>query len=161
MSEQAEALARRPLIIDRPQSIPMRERVAWGFITIVFWIFWAYLWSPLITLAGWGVGIYLGYRNLALGDHGGHLWEVLLPYAEVIVLLGVALLGWAHIQWRRFRNQQRRRPPISVTAAELAKSELTHADLSIEQIEAWQRERRLEVEHDAAGRVTGAINLAT
>ena len=159
MNQLAEARPRRQLIIDRPELVPVRHRVAWGVLTAVFWIAWAYLWSPVITLAAWGLGLYLGYRNLAPDIFSGELWPIVLSYVAVVVVIGIVLLGWAQIEFLRFRSAARRRAPVPVTPGDLAALDTTQVGLSVAQIEAWQHERRLEVSHDDAGRIVGATVL--
>jgi biofilm PGA synthesis protein PgaD len=149
----------RPLIIDRPELVPVRSRVTFGALTIVFWLVWAYLWSPLLTLAGWGVGLYLGYTNLAPDFRAGRIWPILLSYLAVIVALGALLLGWASIQWARFRTVDRRAATDPVSAAELAVHPLIQVGLDESSLLRWQRSRRLVVTHDEHGRVTGAEEI--
>jgi len=159
MNQLAEARPRRQLIIDRPELVPVRHRVAWGVLTALFWLAWAYLWSPVITLAAWAVGLYVGYRNLAPSVFSGEIWPIVLSYLAVIVVIGIVLLGWAQIEFRRFRSAVRRRAPVPVTPADLAALDSTQVGLTDSQIAAWQCERRLEVSHDGSGRIVGAAVL--
>ncbi len=146
----------RAPIINRPDQVPIRQRLTLAVLTGALWAVWLYLWSPLITLLLWLLATWLGWRVVAPVMAREHLLTSVLQLLAVAGVLGLLLLLWATVEYLRFRNVSRRRWAAGVSTAELASSELTHAGLTKAQIEAWQQSRRLLVEHDEEGRVSGA-----
>ena len=136
--------------------MPLRERLLFGALTTGFWLLWLYLWWPLATLLLWLVGAYLGWTRVVPSIVSGTFWPALANYVLLTLLLTGGLTAWSAWQFVRFRNVERRRPSPPVGVEELAASELTHAGLTTEQIGRWQQARCLLVEHDDAGRVSGA-----
>ncbi len=102
----------RGMIIERPDRQSRGRRFGFGFLTLVFWMIWLYLWMPLITALAW----YLGFRQfelqfLQLGGFDG-LREVLGTYFTVFELIVVAFLGWSLYNQRRHARNKQVFPPV-------------------------------------------------
>lgn len=99
------------LIIERPdlQSWPLV--LGSRLVTGAMWGLYVYLWLPLLTLLGWALGIDSAYEQMV--KLGGYqivlgLW---LFFAAVILIMGGLLLGWARVNFYRFRGPDRRQLP--------------------------------------------------
>ncbi|MCC6610124.1 MAG: poly-beta-1,6-N-acetyl-D-glucosamine biosynthesis protein PgaD [Burkholderiales bacterium] len=141
---------KRPLIIERPDLQAESQRWLYLFLTLAFWLFYLYLWLPLVTLAGWAFGLWRGYDVFFLHEGYRHLITILLWYAAGIGLFSAALIGWAVYNWIRFRGEQRRRHPRPVTLIEQA----NHYAVQPHALASWRRAKVLVVAHDPLGRIT-------
>lgn len=99
------------LIIERPdlQSWPLI--LGSRMVTALMWGLYVYLWLPLLTLLGWALGMDSAYEQMiALGGYQIvlGLW---LFFAAVILIMGGLLLGWARLNFYRFRGPDRRQLP--------------------------------------------------
>ena len=142
----------KQLIFTDPSLAPLRQRFGWALVTAFFWVAWIYLWLPLVTLLFWMLGIKSFYYLNILGGPNKNVTELAklgVIYVCVIVALGGALLLWARLEFLRFRNVNRRTPPVPASVADLAQYALQEPS----SIEKWQRGRRLLVHHDEHGQV--------
>ncbi|GAB6196401.1 poly-beta-1,6-N-acetyl-D-glucosamine biosynthesis protein PgaD [Lysobacter xanthus] len=96
-------------------------RTFWGLVTFAFWIAYAYLWLPGLTLVLWWFG---------LRDMYGELYErseQLDPFVVFIlpvmaVLSSCGLLGWAEYNRLRFTGNDRRGAFSNVALHEIAET---------------------------------------
>lgn len=132
-----------------PQS--RRQKLAYGAVTVAFWAFWVYLWVPLLALLAWSLGVQQAYKYMI--EFGGHIDLVRLVafYLLVIVLLGGTLLLWAGYNIVRFGGAERRTPVAPVTTDQVARM----YNLDAAEIERWQGLRRIVVNHDEQGAISG------
>lgn len=108
------------LIIDTPLLQSLKQKYVSALLTFIFWVLWIYLWTPLITLVGWILGINLAFFQMV--ELGGYK-DVAADF--VIFLLCVAIMGgalaiWASYNFFRFRNVDRRTPLPAVTNSQLS-----------------------------------------
>jgi len=137
------------LIIEKPDLVPLSNRIGWGLFTAMFWIVWIYLWMPLVTLFMWYMGFDF-YNKLFLQNSPSQLIElhhIFLLYSSVIAALGGSLLLWARTEFLRFRNVHRRAVPKVVEIAELA----TYAQLEVATMTELNNTRRMVARHDEHG----------
>lgn len=115
---------------------------------------WIYLWMPLITILLWalGFGVYARYIQHDAVREIVELKHVASIYASVIGIMGGSLLLWARVEFWRFRNINRRSPPLPTSVEELA----VFAELSATEMAAWQISRRVIAHHDEHGRLITA-----
>lgn len=140
---------KKSLIIDRPDLQSWQQRLMSRTLTLAFWGLWFYLWLPVVTLAGWWLGIErFRFHMIELEGYVGFL-EIVELYLLVILLMSAALIGWAKYNHIRFRGVERRRerPPVS-TAAMAA-----HARVTPEQILDWHLADIAIVHHDDHGNI--------
>lgn len=138
------------VIIERPDLQSPLQRATSGGLTFIFWIFWIYLWLPLISLVAWWLGIKFFRENLL--DNQGYkiLFEHVGFYAAVIGAIAVFLIGWGRYNLARFRDKERRKAVPVV-------DHLTHArDFKIDpqQLTVWQVTKHLTIHHDEDGHIT-------
>lgn len=143
-----------PLIIERPDLQPRKQRALFTVVTAMFWVLWVVLWLPLITLLAWAFfGYQFRFHMLALDGYHGFL-DVLGAYAMVIVAMGGGLLLWAKYNHLRFRGVDRRQGFAPPTAADLAKAVgATESDIL-----QWQALRIVTVHHDADGKIKAVMS---
>lgn len=105
--------------IRRPNAQPPLRRTAWGFVTAAFWLFYLYLWAPLVTFLLWVFGIHTASYELYLRE--SHI-EPFLLFVLPLLALGCAalLIAWAEYNRFRFRGKDRRHAQADVPLAEIA-----------------------------------------
>lgn len=138
------------LVIERPDLQSPLQRTTTGGLTFIFWLFWIYLWLPLISLAAWWVGISLFRDNLIENSGYQLLFTQLSWYVFVISLIAFLLIGWARYNLLRFRDKERRKKPMPVDL-------ITHArDFKVDaaRLVSWQNARHLVIHHDEHGVIT-------
>lgn len=138
-----------PLIIERPELQTAVQKYGWGSLTLLFWVVYVYLWVPLLSVIAWGLGFHFFYEHMIVLEGYRGLLRVLGVYAVVIAALSVVFLGWARINYLRFRGVERRRMPALASAADLA----GFFGVEAGDIPAWQQARRLTVHFDADGHI--------
>jgi biofilm PGA synthesis protein PgaD len=141
---------KRPLIIERPDLQTGGQRWLYLALTLLFWLFYLYLWLPLVTLAGWAFGLWRGYDVFLVHQGYRNLLTILLWYASGIALFAATLIGWAVYNLVRFRGKERRRRPRSVTLTEQA----NHYGVQPHSLASWRRAKVIVVAHDPLGRIT-------
>ncbi|MDI1298490.1 poly-beta-1,6-N-acetyl-D-glucosamine biosynthesis protein PgaD [Methylotenera sp.] len=108
------------LIIERPELQSMTQRYGWKSVTFAFWMFYVYLWVPLITLVVWWVGVKLFHTNMIELEGYKSLVDKLGVYSAVILIISMILIGWAEINRMRFKNRIRRLDNNELSVAEVA-----------------------------------------
>ena len=81
-------------LIRKPMKQPRLQRAAWGFVTLGFWMVYVYLWTPLVTLLLWLLGIRTAFFELYVREHA---IEPFLLFSLPLLALACALLliSWA------------------------------------------------------------------
>ena len=133
-----------PLIIESPDLQELRQRYAFAALTLVFWVVWFYLWTPLVSLVAWLFGLDLLYNEMVLFDGWHALQDLLGWYALVIVLLAFILGSWAWYNLKRFGVRDKRRQAPAVTPSEVA----GHFGLPEGDLAAIKSARRVVISHD-------------
>jgi biofilm PGA synthesis protein PgaD len=132
------------LIIEHPEWQTPRQRILLGFLTLVFWMAWFYLWIPFISLLAWIFGIRIfQYHMIELEGYKG-LVDLLGWYALVIFLLGGSLVAWATYNIQRFNKVARRNPRPVVSIEAQAK----HFNVDNNELEVWRNSQLLVIEYD-------------
>ena len=147
---------KNPLIIDRPELQSNAQRYGWSSITFIFWLFYIYLWLPLITLAAWWIGAKLfNLHMIQLSGYTG-LLDKLGLYAAIIIIISVLLIGWAKIEHLRFKDKPRRKGSFAVTDREVAKK----YNLQESQLVQLRLEKSVMVHFSDMGTITGITGLS-
>lgn len=108
-------------LIQKPGAQRALPRTMWGVVTGAFWLAYLYLWTPLVTLLMWLLGIRSVASELYLREHqvDPFLMLALPATAGVVVVL---LLVWAEYNRWRFaadgseRRGQQREVPLDEVA---------------------------------------------
>ena len=139
------------LILNAPDKVSAQTKLGSNIVTIFCWVLYIYLWIPLITVIAWALGVTHAYDELSFARQVGDFREMLMFYGTVVALLGGGLLLWALKEYLRFRNANRRRPPIPASHVELA----TYLASTESNVVHWQTLRRMVALHDENGKVIG------
>ncbi|WAC64347.1 poly-beta-1,6-N-acetyl-D-glucosamine biosynthesis protein PgaD [Pseudoxanthomonas sp. SL93] len=108
-------------LIRKPMKQPRLQRAAWGFVTLGFWMVYVYLWTPLVTLLLWLLGIRTAFFELYVREHA---IEPFLLFSLPLLALACALLliSWAEYNRLRFSRADRRSQPRSATLPDVAEA---------------------------------------
>jgi biofilm PGA synthesis protein PgaD len=142
----------RDFIIDKPQWQTARQRAVFGFVTVLFWAIWLYLWLPVLAVIGWLLGIDIAYREMVMKHGYVELVDDLGLYTFIVCCLGGSLLIWAYYNFFRFRGVERRKERTPVTFEQISR----HYQIAPDELRRWTRAPRLVIHHSVDGRVTGA-----
>lgn len=137
---------KRRLIINRSGLVPTPHKLLASGLTLFFWGIWAYLCLPLLTVFAWVAGIHIVYSHFGVEEQIQELVHLSAIYLLIVFGMGTALLGWAAIEYFRFKNVRRRVDPLPVEVEDLSRE----FNLPVHRIAAWQSARRLVAHHDAA-----------
>jgi biofilm PGA synthesis protein PgaD len=104
---------------------PRTRRTLYSLATFAIWAVYLYLWLPLITLLVWVLGLRSTYLEMYLAQQ--RIDPAILVLLPVLALVcGLALIGWAEYNRRRFGHLDRRESRPNVTHEEIALA--LHAD---------------------------------
>lgn len=133
-------------IIEMPSLRTRLTKARDWIMTALWWLFWLYLIREIFYV---GVDL-LGSRSepirAALVEDISRTFSF---YFEVIAINGLILIAWARYNRFRFRGKDRRSAKSSVSVAEIAET----LSMSLFQVEAAQRARRMVVHHDEYGTI--------
>jgi poly-beta-1,6-N-acetyl-D-glucosamine biosynthesis protein PgaD len=138
----------KPLIIKNPRGAKRFQRYSQRILTGAFWVGFAMLLRPLLTLFAWYTGGHLA--NLALFERDGlvNLLRVPFIYPVMVIAIGSLLIGWAIYNQMRFQHNERRtRHPDPLTPEQLAGFFSVDEQL----VRRWQNQRRIVMCHDERG----------
>jgi biofilm PGA synthesis protein PgaD len=136
-------------LIERPELQTPRQRTVFGALTLAFWLFWVYLWVPVLALLAWLLGLQQAYKYMIVLGGYQEVVRVIWLYALVVLLLGGGLLIWAVYNIMRFSGVEKRTAALPVTAVEAGR----HFGQDPEAVTRWQGGQRLYVTHDPDGRI--------
>lgn len=124
----------KDLIINTPSLQSIKQKYVSALLTFAFWVVWIFLWTPLVTLIGWILGVDLViFQMIELGGYQGVVADFIL-FLLCVALMGGALAIWAGYNFVRFRNVDRRTPLPPVTNSQLAEFfKVNEASLSTQQ----------------------------
>ena len=106
-------------IIHKPRSQPALQRGFFSIVTLFFWVAYAYLWLPLVTLALWLLGVRTAVFELYLREH--QVEPFLLVSLPLLALASaVLLIAWAEYNRYRFRAKDRRSAHADVGRGDIA-----------------------------------------
>jgi biofilm PGA synthesis protein PgaD len=142
-----------PLIFEMPERLSYQRRLAYGTLTLAFWVVWVYLWLPLVTLLGWLGGFALFREHIGVRQGWLAFLNNLPAYSLVVLILSGALVFWAITNWFRFSGKEARKAVSQVPIEDQA----TWLGVGQEDLQAWQQTKRMVVEHDESGRIIKVV----
>lgn len=142
----------KSLIIDRPDLQSQSQRLIFGGLTLIFWLFYFYLWLPLLTLAAWMLGLITITTSLISVDGYIHLRNTLFTYLVVIIVINSIYLLWARMNFQKFKNVERRQARPQVDLDKIAEDVNFPANLRY-----LQNTKSVLVAHDKDGRIISAV----
>ncbi len=124
-------------LIHKPEEQSRTRRTLWGVVTGIFWLIYAYLWLPLVTLVLWVLGVRTAAFELYMREHA--VEPFLLIALPLIAILATVVMGsWAEYNRAKFGGTNRRqRPdniPTDVVARVLGANEVVAAAMATAKI---------------------------
>ena len=103
------------LYIQAPEMLSAPERTRDSVVTAIMWMFYLYLWVPLLSLMAWLLGFEFAYDVMIRSGGAINLASVLLIYGAIIGVIFCVVTTWSLLNRFRFRGITRRRrmPPVS------------------------------------------------
>ena len=141
---------RNALIIERPELQSMTQRYGWKSVTFFFWMFYIYLWVPLITLVVWLVGVKLFHINMIEFNGYETLVDRLGLYSAIILVISIILIGWAEVNRMRFKNKLRRLDNNVLSVGEVAKK----YNLEVSHLTLLRQKKSIKVDFSAKGGIS-------
>jgi biofilm PGA synthesis protein PgaD len=109
------------IIIQRPEKQSSAQKAVFATVTVFAWLFWAFLWLPLLTLGAWAFGLRDAWLQLhvldPIGD-GGDIDVIIV----VAIACALAFTTWSSYNRARFSGKQKRRGNDPVGVAQTAAS---------------------------------------
>ena len=125
------------LILDRFSDQPMYLRYLWKTFTAIGWVFWIYLWFPLLAPVGIHLGIYHGTPSVV--SHWQQLMITLVNHFSTVCVLICIFIGWAVLQRLGMSNVDNHRRKNRFESPDVIQSSiLTDQNLSI-----WRQTQRM------------------
>lgn len=106
-------------LIQKRHAQPRSKRIFWGGVTAIFWLFYVYLWMPVITFAMWLLGINNAIVQLYVRK-GAIDAYILLMLPAISLCCTVLVTGWVHYNRMRYSGNDRRSAPPQVTQEMIA-----------------------------------------
>lgn len=115
-------------LIQKPGAQHAVPRTLWGMVTGVFWLAYLYLWTPVVTLVLWLLGIRSVTNELYLRQHEVDPFLMLALPATAAVVVSLLLIWAEYNRWRfasasSERRGQQRNVPLEEVARGLGASE--------------------------------------
>jgi biofilm PGA synthesis protein PgaD len=137
------------IMIQRPERQSGVQKAMFGVVTVVAWLFWVFLWLPLLTLGAWAFGVRSAWLQLYVLEPShkeGDLNVVLIA----AIICALVFSAWAGYNRARFSGRQKRlgNSPVGVEATARGIGASTEDAMSI------QSHRRAVVSVDEAGYMT-------
>lgn len=132
------------LVIDLPHLQSPAKRALFGLLTAVLWTFYVYLLVPVATLLAWYVGYTAVYEEMVMRRGWEALVHLIGWYSVVVLIMGIIQIGWASMNWARFRGtRDRRRLREREVDMEVQNMFLTDTT----EFPAWLNAKRIVVRH--------------
>jgi biofilm PGA synthesis protein PgaD len=146
----------KDLIIDTPSLQSLKQKYLSTFLTFVFWVVWIFLWTPLITLIGWLLGIdWMYFQMIELGGYEAVANDFMYFLLYVTIMAGMLAI-WASYNFFRFRNVDRRLALPPTDNSQL--SEFFKVDMAT--LSQKQHTQCLSVSFDDEGNIISSTELS-
>lgn len=136
--------------IDAPELLTRRQRARDTVVTAAMWVFYMYLWLPLLSLFAWLLGFEFAYSVMVTAGGAERLKHVLGDYSMVVILILAVVTMWSLSNRVRFKNKNRRKGARPVNEREIAE----HFGIPVRDVYALRSWHIIRVSVDAEGRPT-------
>ena len=136
------------LHIDAPELLTAPERARDTVFTALMWVFYLYLWVPLVSLFAWWLGFEFAYDVMIRSGGSAELRNVLLFYVVVIATIFTTVATWSLLNLLRYGKLSRRQPHETTTTDEIAQ----HFGLDDGAVDILRNSRSVAIEFDDGGR---------
>ncbi|MDF3981507.1 poly-beta-1,6-N-acetyl-D-glucosamine biosynthesis protein PgaD [Luteibacter sp. PPL201] len=109
------------IVIQRPERQSAAQKLMFAIVTVAAWVFWVFLWLPLVTLGAWAFGLHDAWLQL-------HVLDREEDSGNLRIVLGCAMASaavfaaWSMYNYKRFAGRQKRRGNAPVDVVETARS---------------------------------------
>ena len=135
-----------------PLAAFMRNKPAYSAVATYAWL---RVGRPVLLVLFWMAVAFYAWRHFFHAAQGRQDNGLLAVYALCGVGIFAAMLLLAPVRRRAIRGEETDGRSADSTVAQLAE----YSSLEAQSLSLWQRARRLLVQHDREGRVTGAADL--
>ena len=142
------SIAKDQLYIDAPALLTARQKARDTLVTAAMWMFYLYLWVPLISLCAWLLGFEFAYDVMIRAGGARELGNVLIFYAIIVAVIFCVVTAWSISNLLRFGRLHRRRAIPSVSLDEMAE----YFDFDAEFVRQLRAHKTLLVSFDKEGR---------
>lgn len=137
-------------IIDKPELQSVSQQLLYGFLTLLLWAFWIYLWLPLFGHWEEPLGIASLIDNHVFSRHEYRLLLDLFIICGIASLLIISvMLSWSWHNYIPLSRNKRKRPP-AITRVQVA----DHFRVDPYKLRDWHKARVLVIGHDEQGWVS-------
>jgi len=139
--------SRDNLHINSPDLMSPGDRARDTLVTAMMWLFYLYLWVPLISLFAWLLGFEFAYDVMVRAGGASELARVLLLYGVIVTVIFCVVTAWSLGNRFRYGSLHRRTERQRVTAEQMA----GHFGVDVEFIGELRNNKRSIVTFDADG----------
>jgi biofilm PGA synthesis protein PgaD len=136
--------------IDAPELLTRRQRARDTVVTAAMWVFYMYLWLPLLSLFAWLLGFEFAYSVMVTAGGATRLKAVLADYSMVVALILAVVMMWSISNRVRFKNKNRRKGSRPVNEREISE----HFGIPVRDVYALRSWHIIRVTIDEQGRPT-------
>lgn len=144
------------IVIDRPELQAPVKRAFFHALTAVMWSFYIYLLLPVAALIAWWIGFSAVYEEMVMRRGWETLVSLLGWYSLIILLIAIAQVGWALINWARFKGKRDRRR-LQERQVDMRVDHMFMTDMA--RHGEWQSARRLVVHHHPVEHKITAVEI--
>lgn len=145
------------LIINSPSLQSLHQRYMSTLLKFLFWALWIFLWTPLVTLAGWLAGAHLTYFEMVRLNGWTEVVHDFKIFMLCVAVIGGALGLWAAYNYYRFRGVERRKAFPPVEKRQLAE----FFNVNIVDLALQQKAQCLAVAFDERGRIINSNEMVS
>lgn len=135
-------------IIERPEQQSTAQKIIYGILTFCWWLFWFYLWLPLIgpLISDHPFVNRLIAAHRYTRDQYWILVDLFIIVGIAALIISIVMGVWGFYNLRNPGRERRRRPtPVSIT--QLSRFFVVKET----QVHDWHQARRLIVHYDEQG----------
>lgn len=136
------------LIIESLKARDIKLKYRDNLLTFLFWIFWLYLFRPLLALVLWCLfGFHIFNPDIFSIRLYEEIIRVIIKYSMFITLMGVIFISWALYNWVKYRALRRRKFIPHATVQEVAE----FFEVEPKNLKKWQESKHIVIKLNEKG----------
>jgi len=140
----------KDLILDSPSMQSLWQRYSSVILTFIFWVLWFFLWVPVATLLAWYLGFHRVYFEMFTLQGYKQVIHNFVTFLISVAIMGGSLAIWAAYNFIRFKGNDRRAKPQSVTLEDQAE----FFGIDSELLRKYRHASYVSVSFDDNGKIT-------
>ncbi len=140
----------KDLILNSPSMQSLWQRYSSVILTFIFWVLWFFLWVPVATLLAWYLGYHLVYFEMFTLQGYKQVIHDFVMFIISVAIMGGSLAIWAAYNFIRFKGNDRRTKPQTVTLEDQAEFFGIDSDL----LRKYRQASYVRVSFDDNGKIT-------